>query len=140
MSYRDTWAVCTKCGKKFIFRVEEQRQLALEGKEIVPPALCPDCRPARPSARRPQRPQRRAESRLDLAALGPGPYEGVIKWYDDEKGYGFIIHPGGHEIFFHRTGIAPGESPDFPDGTPVTYCLEQTEKGPQAVDVERMVA
>jgi len=32
----------------------------------------------------------------------------------------------------------PGEIPDFPDGTRVTYCIEQTEKGPQAVDVARM--
>jgi CspA family cold shock protein len=69
--------------------------------------------------------------------LGPGPHEGRVKWYDHGKGYGFIAHPGGEEVFFHRTGIAPGEIPDFPDGTPVTYLVEQTTKGPQAVDVER---
>jgi CspA family cold shock protein len=71
-------------------------------------------------------------------SLEPGPHEGHVKWYDGEKGYGFIIHHGGEEVFFHRTGIAPGELPDFPDGTRVTYVIEQTEKGPQAIDVERM--
>jgi len=70
--------------------------------------------------------------------IGPGPHEGSVKWYDGEKGYGFIVHPTGEEVFFHRTGLAPGEIPDFPDGTQVTYLIEQTEKGPQAVDVERM--
>jgi CspA family cold shock protein len=61
-----------------------------------------------------------------------------VKWYDGERGYGFIIHPSGEEIFFHRTGVAPGERPYFPDGTRVTYLIEETEKGPQAVDVARM--
>ena len=37
-----------------------------------------------------------------------------------------------------RTGIAPGEVPSFPDGTRVTFCVEQSEKGPQAADVARM--
>jgi len=72
--------------------------------------------------------------------LGPGPHEGNVKWYDPEKGYGFILHSDGEEVFFHRTGIAPGETPRFPDGAKVTYLIEQTEKGPQAVDVARMDA
>jgi CspA family cold shock protein len=72
--------------------------------------------------------------------VGHGPHEGSVKWFDREKGYGFISHPSGEEIFFHRTGVAPGEPMEFPDGTPVTFCVEETEKGPQAVDVERMEA
>ena len=144
MAYQDTWATCTKCGKKFVFRVEEQRRQAEQGKEIAPPELCLSCR-------RGGRAERQLEPRRDpsprrvterkpktAAALDPGPHEGSVKWYDREKGYGFIVHPGGEELFFHRTGIVPGEIPDFPDGTRVTYCVEQTEKGPQAVVVERM--
>jgi len=72
--------------------------------------------------------------------LEPGPHDGTVKWYDTEKRYGFIIHPNGEEIFFHYSGIMPGEKPYFPDGTRVTYLVEQTEKGPQAVDVARMNA
>jgi len=148
MAYRDTWAVCQQCGQRFIFRVEDQRQQAKQGKQITAPELCPACRAkARPRAERhPQpsikpepRPQTRREPKPS-AVLEPGPHEGTVKWYDSEKRYGFIIHPSGEEIFFHRSGIAPGEEPHFPDGTRVTYLIEQTEKGPQAVDVARVNA
>jgi CspA family cold shock protein len=134
MSYRDTLITCTNCGKEFVFRVEEQRRLAKRGEEIEPPDLCPDCQS-------PSHTQHRPEPRPtpEAAALpGSGPQEGSVKWYDTEKGYGFIVHAGGEEIFFHRTGIAPDESPVFPDGTRVTFLVEETEKGPQAVDVARM--
>jgi CspA family cold shock protein len=149
MPYQDTWVTCTKCGKQFVFKIEEQRRQAQRGEEVTSPELCPSCRAPSRAERRPE-PWR--ESRPSAAAgqtsqkpgavkaLGPGPHEGHVKWYDREKGYGFIVHPGGEELFFHRTGIAPGEILDFPDGTKVTYCVEQTEKGPQAVDVERMDA
>ena len=163
MAYQDTWAVCTKCGEKFIFRVEDQRRQAERGEEITPSELCPSCRgvtraePERRSGERDRRSgerERRPEPRREqerrprpaakkppqstLADLGPGPHEGSVKWYDREKGYGFIVHSNDSELFFHRTGLAPGELPDFPDGAQVTYCIEETEKGPQAVDVERM--
>lgn len=118
MVYRDTWATCEKCGKRFIFTIEEQRRLAELGFEVLPPPLCPSC-------------QKETE-------LAPGPHEGVIKWYDPDRGYGFIIQRSGSEIFFHRTGIVPGEMPDFPNGTRVTYLVEQTRRGPQAVEVARM--
>ena len=144
MTYRDTWAVCTKCGKQFIFKIEDQRQQAKRGQEIAPPELCPSCggsasvRPRSQPRKEPRprpAPGRKSEKAVEL---GYGPHEGSVKWYDQEKGYGFIAHPNGEEFFFHRTTIAPGESPDFPDGTRVTYCIEHTVKGPQAVDVERM--
>ncbi len=147
MTFQDSWAVCTKCGKQFIFRIEDQRRQAERGEEITPPEFCPSCQTSsrterRPEPRRESRPRPAAEKTQQPtpAALGPGPHEGQVKWYDREKGYGFITHPGGEEFFFHRTGLAPGETPDFSDGTQVTFCLEETEKGPQAVDVERMDA
>ena len=146
MAYQDQWAICAKCGKQFVFRIEEQRRQAARGEGIIPPELCPSCRVVARSEHRLE-PQREPRSRPAVeqkpatptaAALGPGPHEGSVKWYDREKGYGFILHSSGEEVFFHRTGIAPGEIPSFPDGTRVTYLVEQTEKGPQAVDVERM--
>ena len=144
MVYQDTWAVCTKCGKQFVFKIEDQRRQAKRGQEITPPELCPSCQsPARaeqrsrsPSVFR-SRPvvERKPKTAVDL---GVGPHEGSVKWYDNEKGYGFIVHPDGAEIFFHRNSIALGERPIFPDGIRVTYLIEQTSKGPQAVDVARM--
>jgi len=148
MNYQDTWAICTKCGKKFVFRIEEQRRQARRGEEITPPELCPSCQASSGAGRgsRPReepKPKPRPKAQVEQkpkkpAVLGAGPHEGSVKWYDGEKGYGFIVHPNGEEIFFHRTGVARGELPEFPDGTRVTYLVEQTEKGPQAVDVARM--
>jgi len=143
MSYQDKLVVCENCGKEFVFRVEEQRRLAGQGKEITPPALCPECRgegstERRPEPRRETAPSSKAEKIEATVALGPGPHEGIVKWFDGGKGYGFLAHPDGTEIFFHRSGIAPGEGMDFPDGAPVTFLIEQSEKGPQAVDVARM--
>jgi CspA family cold shock protein len=153
MSYRDTIAVCEECGKKFVFRVEQQREQAARGEEVAPPASCPACRGitgperAAPGARRTERqpeprretaPSSKAEKVEATVALGPGPHEGTVKWFDSEKGYGFLAHSDGTEIFFHRSGIAPGEGINFPDGAPVTFLIEQSEKGPQAVDVARM--
>ena len=78
MSYRDTLVTCANCGKEFIFRVEEQRRQAERGEEIVPPELCPACRPGGSAERRPEperkpRPEPRAEKKVDeTVALLPG--------------------------------------------------------------------
>lgn len=124
MAHRDTWATCEKCGTQFVFTVEVQRQLADSGADVTPPAQCPQCRRQAGTAPRQQ-----------AASLGEGPFEGVVKWYDTEKGYGFIKHPDGSDIFFHRSGIAPGGPERFADGVLVTYLVEETEKGLQAVEV-----
>lgn len=146
MAYRDTWVECEQCEKQFVYRVEQQRQQEKQGVPVVPPELCSSCRQSTQRHREPQ-PQRErgAESRPQAAkapassdVLGYGPHEGVVKWYNSEKGYGFIAHSAGKEVFFHHTGIAPGESHEFPDGTRVTFVVEETERGPQAVEVERM--
>ncbi len=115
MPYRDTWASCSQCGRQFIFTVEEQRRLAGLGFELTPPSLCPDC--------------------LRAHEMTPGPHEGIVKWYDPEKGYGFIIQRSGNEIFFHRSGLAPGTPETIPDKARVRYRVQPTGRGPQAVDV-----
>jgi CspA family cold shock protein len=152
MPYRDTLVTCATCGKEFIFRVEDQRKQSERGEDVAPPASCPACRGVtspehatetrsterRPEPKRETAPRSKAEKVDATIALGPGPHEGIVKWFDGEKGYGFLAHPDGAEIFFHRSGIAPGEGMDFPDGAPVTFLIEQSEKGPQAVDVARM--
>ena len=150
MTYQDTWAICTECGEKFVFRVEDQKRQARNGEDITPPKFCPNCRPGGPvsygsTSSSPSSKPRSSESRSSSTPktkpedLGAGPHEGVVKWYDNDKGYGFVVHSEGHEIFFHRTGIATSETPNFADNTPVTYLIEQTEKGPEAIEVERLV-
>ncbi|MGQ9467759.1 MAG: cold shock domain-containing protein [Anaerolineae bacterium] len=115
MPYRDTWASCRQCGRQFVFTVEEQRRLDELGFERTPPDLCPDC--------------------LRAHEMTPGPHRGIVKWYDPEKGYGFIIQRSGNEIFFHRSGLAPGTPETIPDKTRVRYRVQLTGRGPQAVDV-----
>jgi CspA family cold shock protein len=133
MPYRDTWSTCSSCGREFLYRVEEQRQQAREGKPLQAPLRCPSC-----SLRAQVSKPTVEASREPDSDLGPGPHEGTVKWYSSEKGYGFIYHPGGTEVFFHSSGIMPGEDHSFPDGSRVTYLLETTEKGPQAIDVAKM--
>lgn len=133
MPYRDTWATCENCGNRFIDRIEDQRQQAEQGEQATPRSLCRVCAP-----RGAPRVAQTTRAPKPPAALGAGPHEGAVKWFSRQKGYGFIVHAGGDELFFHSSGVVPGETLDFPDGTPVTYLIEETEKGPQAVDVAKM--
>jgi CspA family cold shock protein len=152
MSYRDSWTTCEQCGREFVFRIEEQRRLDSQGQDIVPPAKCPACRgvahttraqrPAPRSesfGRQPRSPRPREAPKPEAKPpLGHGPHEGEVKWFSLEKGYGFLLHQEGQEIFFHRSSLAPGEAEHLRDGARVSFMVEETERGPQAVDVERL--
>jgi CspA family cold shock protein len=83
-----------------------------------------------------ERPQERQLQGVD--SDDQGPFEGIVKWYDSTKAYGFIVQDDGNEIFFHRSGIAPGGPSEFADGSKVTYLVEPSPKGPQAVEVALM--
>jgi CspA family cold shock protein len=114
MPYRDTWATCERCGKQFIFTVEEQRRLDKMGFEVKP-TLCPDCRK-----------EKEPES---------GEQQGIVKWYEPKKRYGFITMRSGGDIFFHRNAIIEGNEEDFTEGTKVSFEVTESEKGPEAVNV-----
>ena len=61
---------------------------------------------------------------------------GIVKWFNDAKGFGFITpDEGGQDLFVHQTGIADG-SRSLPDGTKVEFEAEDAPKGPKAVDVK----
>jgi CspA family cold shock protein len=64
-----------------------------------------------------------------------GKYIGRVKWYNVKKGYGFILRGGSEEIFFHRSS-AVGDPLEFDEGQWVLYDVEDTDKGPEASDVE----
>ena len=65
---------------------------------------------------------------------------GKIKWFDAEKGYGFIEpEDGGKDVFVHRNNIENlGYEEGLRDGEEVEFDVEETPKGLSAVDVHRL--
>lgn len=64
---------------------------------------------------------------------------GVVKWFNDEKGYGFISGDDGDEVFVHFSAIKEeGRRKDLSEGQQVSYDIVETPKGSQAVNVHKM--
>jgi cold shock protein len=62
--------------------------------------------------------------------------QGTVKWFNDEKGYGFISpDDGGEDLFVHHTGIDGSGFKSLDEGAKVTYEETQGRKGMQAVNV-----
>jgi CspA family cold shock protein len=61
---------------------------------------------------------------------------GTVKWFSDEKGFGFITPDDGQkDLFVHYTGIESDGYKSLPEGAKVTYEPEDGPKGPKAVNV-----
>ncbi len=63
---------------------------------------------------------------------------GVVKWFDERKGYGFIEQEEGPDVFVHHSGINATGFKSLNDGDSVTFDVEQGQKGPSAVNVTRL--
>ena len=61
---------------------------------------------------------------------------GTVKWFSDEKSYGFITpDDGGKDLFVHRSAIAGSGLKSLAEGARVSYETEQGPKGPAAANV-----
>jgi len=60
---------------------------------------------------------------------------GVVKWFNDEKGFGFIEQEDGPDVFVHHTAINATGFRSLKEGDKVTFEVEQGQKGPAAVNV-----
>jgi CspA family cold shock protein len=60
---------------------------------------------------------------------------GIVKWFDERKGYGFIEQEEGPDVFVHHSGINATGFKSLNDGDSVTFDVEQGQKGPSAVNV-----
>ena len=61
--------------------------------------------------------------------------DGIVKWFNDRKGYGFIEQEDGPDVFVHHSGITGNGFKSLREGDRVTFDIEQGQKGPAAVNV-----
>ncbi len=62
---------------------------------------------------------------------------GKVKWFDNKKGFGFIAHDSGKDIFVHHTSIVGDGYKTLKEGEVVSFELVESDKGPKAQNVER---
>ena len=64
--------------------------------------------------------------------------KGTVKWFNNQKGYGFISDEAGNDVFVHYTGLNMEGYKTLEDGQAVEYDVTEGEKGPQAVNVVKL--
>ena len=64
--------------------------------------------------------------------------KGTVKWFNNQKGYGFISDEEGNDVFVHYTGLNMEGFKTVEEGQAVEYDVTEGEKGPQAVNVVKL--
>jgi CspA family cold shock protein len=63
---------------------------------------------------------------------------GTVKWFNGDKGYGFISREGGADVFVHFSAIQSDGYRSLQEGQKVEFTVEKGPKGPQATNVSTM--
>ena len=66
--------------------------------------------------------------------------QGIVKWFNDSKGFGFIQRDSGEDIFVHFRAIQGDGYRSLADGEKVEFIVVEGEKGLQAEDVTKLEA
>jgi cold shock protein len=61
--------------------------------------------------------------------------KGTVKFFNEQKGFGFVAGEDGTEYFVHQTGLAEGAR--LNEGDAVTFDVEEGDRGPKAVNVQK---
>ena len=64
--------------------------------------------------------------------------KGTVKWFNNQKGYGFITDENGNDVFVHYTGLNIEGFKSLEEGQAVEYDVTEGQKGPQAVNVTKL--
>lgn len=64
--------------------------------------------------------------------------KGTVKWFNNQKGYGFISDESGNDIFVHYSGLNMEGYKTLEEGAAVEFEIKDSEKGPQAVNVTKL--
>ncbi len=64
--------------------------------------------------------------------------KGTVKWFNAEKGFGFITAEGGNDVFVHFSSIEGDGFKSLDEGQAVSFDVTQGNKGPQATNVRRI--
>jgi CspA family cold shock protein len=62
--------------------------------------------------------------------------EGIVKWYNELKSYGFIKTSDGNDVFVHRTSLPSGTT--LREGDLVEFEIQETDKGQQAINIKKL--
>ncbi|MFB9758900.1 MULTISPECIES: cold-shock protein [Bacillaceae] len=62
---------------------------------------------------------------------------GKVKWFNSEKGFGFIEREGGEDVFVHFSAIQGEGYKSLDEGQEVTFEIENGQRGPQATNVRK---
>lgn len=63
--------------------------------------------------------------------------EGIVKWFNEQKGYGFISQNNGQDLFVHFSSINMSGFKTLTEGERVTFDVEETDRGLQAKNVAK---
>ncbi|KAF1677642.1 cold shock protein CspC [Bacillus mexicanus] len=63
--------------------------------------------------------------------------QGTVKWFNAEKGFGFIERENGDDVFVHFSAIQGDGFKSLDEGQKVTFDVEQGARGPQAANVQK---
>lgn len=64
--------------------------------------------------------------------------QGIVKWFNDRKGYGFISQEDGNDVFVHYSSINAVGFKTLAEGDRVEFEIQATDRGPEAKDVKKI--